>query len=85
MSGQYSGKIDGIDSEIVLPVQTADPNNQGGRRVDVHFGVNIAGQKDIGIAGHRLALEIGLPIYQDLNGPQMETDWILSLGYQYAF
>jgi hypothetical protein len=34
---------------------------------------------------HRLALELGAPIYQDLNGPQMETDWMLTVGWQKAF
>ena len=85
MTAQYIGKIEGIDPAIVLPVQTADPDNQGGTRLDVHLGLNIAGQSNIGTAGHRLAFEIGAPVYQDLNGPQLETDWTLTLGYQYAF
>jgi hypothetical protein len=33
--------------------------------------------------GHRIGLEVGKPIYQDLNGPQMETDLVWSLGYQF--
>ena len=36
-------------------------------------------------AHYRLALEIGAPVYQDLNGPQMAGDWMLTLGYQKAF
>jgi hypothetical protein len=32
-----------------------------------------------------VALEIGAPVYQDLNGLQLETDWTTTLGWQYAF
>ena len=35
--------------------------------------------------GHRLAIEIGFPIHQDLNGTQMETDLRVMLGWQWAF
>ena len=37
------------------------------------------------VRGHRLAIEGGIPIVQDLNGPQMETDFMISVGWQYAF
>ncbi len=77
-------RIDGIDPLIVAPVQTANPDFQGGDRIDLGIGVNLAGQEGI-IAGHRLALEFLLPVYQDLNGPQLETDWTLTVGWQKAF
>lgn len=76
--------ISGIDPLIVAPVQTADPANQGGERVDLIWGVNLLGQEGA-VKGHRLAAEFGLPIYQDLNGPQLETDWTVTLGWQKAF
>ena len=76
--------INGIDPNIVAPVQTADPDNYGGERVDAFFGVNLTGQSGA-LDGHKLALEVGAPIYQDLNGPQLETDWSLTLGWQKVF
>ena len=76
--------IDGIDPAIAAPVQTADPDFHGGDRFDVGVGVNFAGQHGV-IEGHRLAVEILFPIYQDLNGPQLETDWTLTFGWQRAF
>lgn len=76
--------IDGIDRQIIAPVQTADPDNFGGERIDAFFGVNLAVPSGP-LEGHRFALEVGTPIYQDLNGPQMETDWMLMLGWQKAF
>ena len=77
------GRIDGIDSLIVAPVQTADPSRQGGKRSEVGFGLNWAGQADL--RGHRVAFEWLLPIDQDLNGPQLEVDWSLIAGYQFSF
>jgi hypothetical protein len=84
LDASTQGAIDGIDPNIAGPVQTANPAFYGGEEVDAYFGVNLAGQSGV-IRGHRLALEVGTPIYQDLNGPQMETDWTLMLGWQKAF
>ena len=81
-------KIDGEDPNIPPPPMPAmatsgypgttdDPNNYGGQRLDLLVGLT-------GVFGaHRVGLEVGKPIYQDLNGPQMETDIVYSLGYQF--
>jgi hypothetical protein len=74
------GNIDSKDRHIMAPVQTADPNRQGGERVDFSFGANIVlpGERT------RIALEIHAPVQQDLNGPQLETDWYTTLGIQFS-
>ena len=69
---------------IMGPVQTANPDFQGGERIDLIGGVNTVVTHGP-LAGHRFALEVGAPIYQDLNGPQMTGDWMLTLGWQKAF
>ncbi|MEL6199002.1 MAG: transporter [Pseudomonadota bacterium] len=74
------GDVDGIDARIMAPVQTADPDNYGLRRLDASFGANWL----VGDNGHRLAIEVGVPAWQDLNGPQLETDWTVVLGWQFA-
>ncbi len=84
LSGRHIGRIDGQDPEITAPVQTADPDFQGGERVDLGFGVNLAGQ-DAGLRGARLGVEFGLPVYQDLNGPQLAADWSITAGGKYMF
>jgi hypothetical protein len=33
----------------------------------------------------RLALEGGMPVYQHLDGPQLETDWLITAGWQFAW
>lgn len=78
------GKIDGIDGAIMAPVQTADPHNSGGDSIELLFGVNLAGQTGA-LKGHRLAIEYGVPLHRDLNGPQLETDSVLTIGWQKAF
>ena len=78
---QTQGDIHGIDAEIVGPVQTANPDFYGGDRLDLLFGVNLVGQRGA-ICGQRLAAEMGVPVYQNLNGPQLETDWTFMLGWQ---
>lgn len=76
--------IDGQDSNIVAPVQTANPDFHGGQGIDTSFGVNLLGTKGF-TKDFRLGLEFDLPIYQDLNGPQLETDYNITVGLQYAF
>jgi len=84
VAGSSEGQIEGIDPNIAGPVQTADPDNYGGERLDLFAGVNLVGQTG-DLRGHRLAFEVGAPVYQDLNGPQMETDWTLTVGWQKAW
>ncbi len=73
------GKIDGQDPNIdPLLSPAGDPAATGGTRADLSLGMN-----GFFGGGHSLGLEFARPIYQDLNGPQMETDWILSFTYQY--
>ena len=68
---------------VVAPVQTADPNNHGGRQLSLAIGVNLEGQKGI-LKGHRIAAEAIVPVYRRLHGPQLETDWRVVAGWQYA-
>ena len=73
------GRIDGQDPELnPAMAPTTDPNATGGKRLDVSLGLNgFFGN------GHSLGLEVAVPAYQDLNRYQMETEWIVSLAYQY--
>lgn len=84
LKGVSQGDISGFDPAIVAPVQTADPSNIGGETIDLLFGVNLVGQNGV-LEGQRLGLELGLPIYRDLNGPQLETDRTITIGWQAAF
>lgn len=80
LEGYSRGNIDGIDPVIMAPVQTADPDRQAADRVSGGVGLNWSLP-----AGHRLAAELMTPLYQDLDGPQLETDWNLVVGWQWSF
>ena len=75
------GNISGRDPEIAGPVQTADPSRQGIDRIDIALGFNLAGQGRL--KGWRLGVEYLVPVSQDLDGPQLETDsqWLAGLQY----
>lgn len=73
--------IEGADADLnPMMVPTADPERRAGRRTDLHLGVNW-----LSAGGHRLALEYGMPVQQNLDGPQLEVDSTATVGYQYAF
>ena len=76
----HRGNIDGMDPRIRAPVQTADPDRQSYDRIDLGLGLNVRP----GGSKHRLAVEVMAPIYQDLDGPQLEQDWRVTFGWQYA-
>jgi len=59
-------------------VPTVDPRRRGGERVDLLLGIN-------GATGGpwRWALEVGYPVFQSLDGPQLETNWLLTGGLQW--
>lgn len=81
--------IHGADPEVDgVPVPTADEERRSGERVDFLIGANIFVPKSKGFTGkenHRLSIEFGLPIHQRLDGPQLETDWPLMVGWKSAF
>ena len=84
LRGASVAAIKGRDAFIAAPVQTADPLNQGGEVVEALIGVNLAGSNGW-LNGQRVAVEVGFPLLRDLNGPQLETDFTLTLGWQKAF
>ena len=66
---------------------TMDPQLQGGARASLLLGSNLFFPDRMGslLAGQRFALELRLPIYQHLDGPQMALNWSIIAGWQYAF
>ena len=82
----FWGNIDGADPALnPAVVPTADPDLRGGNRLDALVGLNFVNQAGPKwLKGQRLAFEFGIPVYQDLDGPQLETDWILLFGWQYT-
>jgi hypothetical protein len=83
LDGSRWGDIDGADSSLnPMMVPTARADLRGGRRIDGSIGVNLhLPEWD----GQRFAVELGTPLYEKLDGPQLSSDWKLTAGWQYAF
>lgn len=76
-----TGNIDGADPALnPMMIPTADPDRRGGDRLDLGVGVNV-----LTFGNFRLSAEFLFPVFQDLDGPQLETDWTLVVGAQAAF
>ena len=85
LNGIERDNIEGADPDYDPQfIATADPERRGGRVVRALLGFNflIPGET---FGGLRLNLEYGEPIYQHLNGPQLEEDALFSAGVLYAF
>ena len=73
--------LSGRNSLIMAPVQTANPNNYGGKELHLGLGINLnldllPGGKDT------IGIEILKPLDQDKNKLQMKTDYQIIIGYQ---
>ncbi len=76
----YAGR-DRLLNPAMVP--TADPGRRAFMRLDALAGLNFMVPKGP-LSGIRFAVEAGLPAYQRLDGPGLETDWIATVGVQYA-
>jgi hypothetical protein len=79
--GNISGSDDRLNPALI---PTADPDRRGGERLELLPGVNLS--LPLGPLGtHRLALELAIPVFQRLDGPQLESDLRVMVGWQKAF
>lgn len=85
LTGTTWGDIDGADDRLnPMMIPTADPELRNGTQINLGFGINLYAPEG-NLRGSRLAMEFELPILRDLDGPQLETDWQLTLGLQSSF
>lgn len=84
IEARTAGRIDGIDPSIVMPTPGTDPLNYGGETVTLFAGADFSVPRGP-LKGHKLGLELGLPVYQDLNGVQLKRDWSVVFAWRKAF
>lgn len=99
IEGATWGNIDGQDAAMnPMMSPNARADLRGGERIEILFGLNLNFDETIDRLNKafdetaekspetvNLAIEIGFPIHQDLDGPQMENDWRLMIGLQLGF
>ena len=85
---QSWGEIDGRDEDLIIdalpvspyPANVTDPSKFGGQKIQAVLGATVR-RPGGALDGHALELEWGLPVYQDLNGPQPKEVWRLGVGW----
>jgi hypothetical protein len=85
--GDVHGADPGLEPSMPVPapvVPTADPNLRGGQSLELGGGLNVV-LPFRPLRGHRLAVEVSGPVWQNLDGPQLESDWTVIAGWQLAF
>jgi hypothetical protein len=83
--GRVWGNIDGRDPRLSPTVNPeSDPNRQGGGRIDMLGGVNLYVPRGA-LKGLRLVLEGGVPVYENLDGPQLSREFSAAAGLSYSF
>jgi hypothetical protein len=82
VNGAVWGNVTGADPELdPMMSPTNDAGRQGGRRVDVALGLDWF----LGRTGSGAGLEVGVPVYQDLDGPQPDAQWFATVGLRFMF
>ncbi len=85
LSASHQGNIHGADPDLnPMMVPTADPNRRARTSVNLHLGFDFS----IGngrASGHTISVEFAQPIYQDVDGPQLETEKIARIAWQVVF
>lgn len=79
------GSVTGIDPDTDgLEDPRANPFATGGVRTQLPFGFTLHIREGV-LRGHRFSVEYLTPIHEDLNGPQLQADNTILLGWQVAF
>ncbi len=79
------GDVRGADPELnPAMVPTARPDLRGGNRLDFSLGASFYIPEGM-LEGNRVHVEVGVPLQQSLNGPQLETDWLLQTSWSWTY
>jgi len=74
---------EGFDRDLRPTFDPAETSKlQGGAQITVAPGLSIDLPQ---LDGQRIAFEFGVPVYQDLDGPQLERDWTARAGWQWVY
>lgn len=82
---QYQGAIDGRDVTVYSGMEpAAQPKNYGGKRLNTYLGFTYSISEGR-MAGNKLAVECGVPVYQNVNGTQLSQQVMAYAAWLVAF
>ncbi|MBL9173938.1 MAG: hypothetical protein JNL10_10425 [Verrucomicrobiales bacterium] len=77
--------IHGADPDLDPALNPAfDAQMQAGERLDAVFGLNFYIPHGV-LKGNRFSVEGGLPMYQNIDGPNLGIAWFITAGWSYTF
>ncbi len=83
LNGDVWQNVRGADQALdTMDEPTKDPTLQGGRRLDFVFGPGFHFSR---LKGQEFFVHFDKPIFQSLDGPQLQRRWAVTLGWQYEF
>ena len=82
-SWDKQNNISGQDRELdPISEPSANSKARGGTRLDLSPGLAFEIPR---LKGQRISAEVAVPVYQNLDGPQLERDWAVEVGWQWVF
>jgi hypothetical protein len=80
---EKQNNINGFDRSF-MPDEDPSQNAKlrGGNRITLAPGLSLDLPK---LKGQRIAVEVALPVFQKLDGPQLERDWSVKTAWQWVF
>lgn len=85
---KYSDHIHGIDKEILVPgafpfpASITNPEFYGGHKISTSFGIEVTPHFG-SFSNHSFGFSYSMPVYQNLNGPQVEEDDRISVNWNW--
>lgn len=77
--------IEGVDKSLnTVLTPASNISVYDSQRLDLLLGSNFIVPKGA-LKGNRIGLEFGMPIYERIDGPLLETDYVINLGWQKTF
>ncbi len=85
VDGFFWGNIDGADAALnPAMVPTADPLLRAGERIELSLGIQLFAPNGA-LDGNRLGFRAGIPLYQNLRGPQLQSGLNLMAAWSWTF
>jgi len=81
---RYLQQIIGQDDSLLVPTAFPYPASITNPKMFGGTSAYLVAGADISVGGQKFKIDLGVPIYQNLNGPQPESNWKFSLNYSYS-